>query len=519
MGLVKFKVVLSSALLYSERVRKWLIFGLFFLVFCLFPKESFADCRDNPSQQCHQGQACVDTNGDGTFTCESQGPGQTPPTCGINSYSSTVNSGEQIYFQMSAGDNGETFSASNPTVSGACSGIIGFCGTGNLCANRVSQGMCTNVCSGSSGPNGQQWLHTKANNSGNIPRNCVINWSVKNGAGQTSCSLSISVKPKPVTPTKSPTVVSPSPTPPPFPTPPPTGSGSYYQAFGGVVTGIGQIADSSLPSGSNLIGNSNEPFKTEAGTLISGSNNVGIPASSRISESNQKLLGYDWGAQFPEYDDLLTAVLRNAGLAKATDLKCGPDGQTSSLNGLTKFFCYKGGFDSAINKAVTDCDTQANVRVVLPYVGSSGPGTGPKTIGDSIDVSDNSCAVSAVRPILVFVDGNGIGGLNVDSDIKAPSTNSKAVIVTITNGDLKVGGSVKNFDGVHLFSSNFSDSNSDKQLAGFGSLLGNETGLTDGFMRKYDGLSEKWSFDGRYLDLFKNVFSRPGFFWEELPPS
>lgn len=177
-------------MVFLKKVRFWvltlfLLSGLFFAS----PQSVFA-CVDD--SDCAPGQSCVPWPWDPNvpvFVCSSSGPGMTTPTCNIRTNKQVYDDGDQINFWLDAGDNGETFLANGttPTVSGACNGsVVGWCGTGNLCTNRESQGMCSDVCGR---------LYTRASNSSSSVKNCTITATVANMAGQSTCSTTVEVNP------------------------------------------------------------------------------------------------------------------------------------------------------------------------------------------------------------------------------------------------------------------------------------------------------------------------------------
>lgn len=90
--------------------------------------------------------------------------------------------------------------------------------------------------------------------------------------------------------------------------------------------------------------------------------------------------------------------------------------------------------------------------------------------------------------------------------------------MAVGNGLLNLDSKVTKLDGVYLFAKEFNDSVGDEKLAGVGSLLG----FGDiGFARNYHsplGPAEKWNYDAKYVDLFRNLLARPKFLWSELSP-
>lgn len=132
------------------------------------------------------------------------GAGLTTPSCTIGTFDNYGNpktvfaNGDRINIRLNAADTGEVYSGAQnsyqsfPTFSGRCSGAVGFCPSGNICASA-----CTNVCSSA---NGGGDLRLTANNPSSSAGSCNISWTVSNSAGQSSCSYSVTVNPSTASP-------------------------------------------------------------------------------------------------------------------------------------------------------------------------------------------------------------------------------------------------------------------------------------------------------------------------------
>ena len=114
---------------------------------------------------------------------------------------------------------------------------------------------------------------------------------------------------------------------------------------------------------------------------------------------------------------------------------------------------------------------------------------------------------------VVFINGD----LTVNANITASLATGG--VVSITQGNVAVDPAVTKLDGVYLFSGTFNDGGGALALAGNGSLL--QTGSTNGFTfgRTATGTAaENWTYEPKYLDLFKKILSTASYSWKELPP-
>lgn len=196
------------------------------------------------------------------------------------------------------------------------------------------------------------------------------------------------------------------------------------------------------------------------------------------------------------YSSLLTAVAKNAGAGNNFDAICDSQKTYTALPGYT-IYCYtQSSFFSFLQTAAANTVT---TNVLYPALGFSvGPISNPVTI--------NSKTV-------IFANGNLAAGANV-------TVGNSGGAVFVTNGNVTVDPAVTRLDGVYVFTGNFDDGVSASQLRGNGSLLGIGAG-TFNFSRTYpdtSGPAEAWTYEPKYLVLFKNILATASYTWKELPP-
>ncbi|MBI3558853.1 hypothetical protein HY085_00485 [Candidatus Gottesmanbacteria bacterium] len=223
------------------------------------------------------------------------------------------------------------------------------------------------------------------------------------------------------------------------------------------------------------------------GTINSG--------AGQISRNNNfNLTSYSNATPAVSYAGLLTAVAKNAGAGNNFDSICdGPKTDSITLPGYT-IYCYvPSGFTGALQAAAA---SGTNILYPVPDWGSPNPITSATTV--------NSKTV-------VFVNGD----LSINTNVTV-GANGGAVFVT--NGNVAVDPTVTRIDGIYIFNGNFNDGASASQLNGNGSLLGIGTGSFT-FGRTYTGgAAESWTYEPKYLDLFKKILSTASYTWKELPP-
>lgn len=554
-------------------VKKICVFVGLFLVFLVFSKETYAVSCD---PACTGNQHCIQT-GPLAGTCQSEGPGQTTPRCTIRFTSQAV-VGKQLFIEVDAGDNGETFfQQPSPTVSSGCGQLLGFCGSGNMCANRESQGVCTNVCSR---------MYTYPKNAGS----CTVSATVFNGAGSSSCSESISVacpakivlsgefsgNPKDtcvdvysisgtrktigtycggaswrvinidsgieyeiipqnisgykVSPTSvktgktcgSKTVnfkytkipVTPPPVPPVVPPPPPE-VGSFFQTFNGNVTALGDLSNENLDSGAISKG---KLAKIEAGVIAGNPPN--LPAGALFSENgagngfNLNLSKYESKEAVPSYDFLLRIFLRNIGFKDVASIPSCPDGNFDWPP--FHIWCYSSDLNGKIVSAIERQKNMPDPDIkFFVFIPSSNLTSGSQRLTSNFTGSDSINAT-----MLAFVPGGDTKAFKVLKDLQVKD-DQKSALMAIIDGGMLVDSSVNRADGFYVFSGPFNDGVSDEKLVGNGSLIGTgEEAFSspNGLMRTFlPQAAESWTFDGKYLTLYQNLLSRPKFYWKQLP--
>ena len=320
---------------------RFFFFCLIYGFFCFFVQRNvFAALICDPS--CHNnGVTCIQDDGMSLCPlecCSGKNPGLTKPHCTIVPNKGTYTDGEYIYYTINAGDNGEVdYGASRtggtPTVSGACSGAVGWCGTG-LCGNGESQGECVNVCTGT---------HAIAVNSSGFPQTCTITAVVANsaysGVDAGTCTATVTVNST---------------------APPPPGPNLYIRSM--------SVAPYSGPSASSSV----------ASVTVKNNGTVDVPGNFQVSFKRQGLsLACGQGNQFATVNGL------NAGQQQTVDFNFNRPGGAGTYtavamvdSGPSGGACQIAETDETDNVKTTDydvCDfvppTQA--RLVSPADGST----------------------------------------------------------------------------------------------------------------------------------------------------
>ncbi len=295
-----------------------------------------------------------------------------------------------------------------------------------------------------------------------------------------------------------------------------TTSNSYFQTVGGNVTAIGSVSDGNLPASEAI--SMKSTGHQDAGTILASA--ISIPVNSLFSKSGNNsgwnLRSYEFTGRVPTYLDSLNIVLRNAGYSSLSDLDCHPGQKVNALNGKFRFWCYSGtgGLNAALSDAINSDDTDKLIRVLIPT------SSGPVKLQNEYKFVNNLKPNERTMPILLFVDPKN-GELIIEKDLEVDANNSNSLFLAIVNGPVITKQEVKQADGVFVFNGKYSNGGGNLGIKGLGSLLGSGEALSAGFIRnlpKSSGPAENWTYDGRYLNMFKNVLSRPGFLWQELSP-
>ncbi|MCL4390573.1 LamG domain-containing protein, partial [Patescibacteria group bacterium] len=247
----------------------------------------------------------------------------------------------------------------------------------------------------------------------------------------------------------------------------------------------------------------------------SGTINYG---SGGISQAGSQIPGYNlqnYNNQAPTdqitYNALLGSVLTNAAVA-LSDLNsaCTANPSTGTVVGHgIDFYCYGSNLDSLLTSVLGGSD---NNKII--FYPSPGYGDGPQTIGTH---SANG------KDAIVFVNGN----LTVAGNIIVDHASQTAGIVFILQdnpiSNLSINSTVTNLSGIYIFKGSFND-NADNgsvtsQLSGYGSLIntGSVT-LTPGRAPTGGAAGWSWTYEPKYLTLFRNVLTVTQYTWTELPP-
>lgn len=216
------------------------------------------------------------------------------------------------------------------------------------------------------------------------------------------------------------------------------------------------------------------------------------------------------------YNAFLTSTLRNAGITKAQlDAACQTPGTLSTAN--TDFYCYtNSSFDTTLNTAINTGST-SKMLVLYP---NSGFASGQQTITTAKNVSG--------RMLLVFVPDS----LEVSANVTVAQNSSSSILFALnkgtTPGDLLVDDAVVSLDGVYVFPGQPNDvydpalnGNPNFRLTGRGSLISLSASpfiLGRNNAGGGGGAGEVWTYEPKYLVIYKNVVATPTYSWIELPP-
>lgn len=288
----------------------------------------------------------------------------------------------------------------------------------------------------------------------------------------------------------------------------------FFETFGGKLTAKSILADANLPAGKAL-----SQFTSTLDAAIVVGAPIDLPSGVRYSDNGGNgglhLNNYADASPIPTYEEFLSRALLAGRLNQVSDLASCPSGGTDDNIHHIRFWCY--GSTKNLNDEMhaalsTSYGSEINYHVFVP---DPNFGTGPRTISLKDKVN---------KTLLVFVDAQSPGGLTITDDVTIDPAAPTGALAAIVNGSLSVDGSVKQLDGLYVFSGSFDDHNTDTQIAGVGSLIGPDISAfasPHGLVRKYNATpqaAEKWTFDSRYLALYGNLLARPHNSWKELTP-
>jgi len=227
------------------------------------------------------------------------------------------------------------------------------------------------------------------------------------------------------------------------------------------------------------------------------------------------------------YDTLLRSVLRNAGLGSYQDIGCNGSNVNFVLGkpgGKSfHFWCYTptvAGFETALNGA-NGAPPGEDYQVLVPS-----DLTDPKNVSG---LATFASPVTISRAVIVFSPANvTVGsGMEVEADLAVAAGNTSG-LVAVVNGDLTVDSAVGTLDGVYIFNGDFADGtgNGNLALTGSGSLVslssgGFPGGGAKGLIRQMSLSSlpgEVFTYQPKYLLLFRFALALPPVTWRELPP-
>jgi hypothetical protein len=310
---------------------------------------------------------------------------------------------------------------------------------------------------------------------------------------------------------------------------------TFFQAFGGNVTVLKNIDNRDLPEKvtgvTQFLVMTDASSKSEAGVVTSNALTPMVyPASSpydRISQMGKvpntapgwKVSPYvqvsDVGLKVSS-QKLYDAVSKTAGFVDSDIVSTSGNCIDASGVGFVpknanyRVWCYRnsGDFEFKLGKTTANA-TDANLVLVpasdLPVF--SVAVTNAKIINN---------IVGKKRTITVFVNQDVTISRNIQSD------GNTSGIAFVVDGNVTVDPAVSRLDGAYIFSGTLDTGNdavTSTPLVTSGMFLG--TKATDWKLQRSisDSVTaaETFKFHGKYLDLFKNVLSRPAINWTQLP--
>lgn len=299
-------------------------------------------------------------------------------------------------------------------------------------------------------------------------------------------------------------------------------SDSAFVTYGGDVTAQGAISDTKLKTGNYI---SNNPT---AGIVLGNGIDIGLEGGG-ISQAGWSLPSYTSAVPTDKvsYDQILATTLKNAGVGKdSLDIWCSdtesPHISTVNSGLIGPYPDAKTGFNVYCYRATSGLSGLANLApstgVTIFYPAYNG------SYDVTIGKTNTQMSVSGGKKIVFFVDNrNHSAAFSAGENVTVDTASG---IVFVVKGSINVLDTVSQLDGLYIFSGTFSDQNtSTTTLVGHGALIGTgasaftRTALASGFARPGSGgFGEKWYYEPKYLDMFKNIISRPTYTWKELPP-
>lgn len=287
---------------------------------------------------------------------------------------------------------------------------------------------------------------------------------------------------------------------------------AYFQTISAGITSLGTIT-SNLPASTDALSKKGAGANIDAG-IISAKNSpinkgVGIFSQSGLTPGWNRT-GVNSAPRTPElsYANLYTTVLTNAGISSnIAQTNCGAP-PCSYDSGNYKVYVYFNPSD--INTFIASAPT-TGTTILIPGVGAPLPTLTAVTSGQT-----------AGKRIIVFVNGS----LTVSGSVSVLPGDNAAGLVFIVKDDITVNDSVTQLDGVFIFSGTFNSNSSTTTtnlLRGNGSLVGlgaNPFNLlrTYGTDTALPSPAELWTYQPKYLWLFRNILTQPSYSWKELPP-
>lgn len=285
---------------------------------------------------------------------------------------------------------------------------------------------------------------------------------------------------------------------------------AYFQAIRAGLAALGNIT-SSLPTTTDAVsrkgGTINDAGILSANSAINvngglysqngnnpGWNRVGLTAIPRLTELT--------------YTNLFNTIFSNAGINPSTaSTSCSPVPCSYSSGSYTVYVYFNTtDINSFINSAPTTGTT-----ILIPAAGAAAP-----------TLSALTAAQIANKRVVVFVNTN----LNITGNINVSPTDNNSGLVVIVNGNITINDAVTQLDGLYIFSGTLNTNSGatlSNPLAGYGSLIG--TGASAFTLRRTYGTTgaaanpaELWTYQPKYLWLFRNILTQPSYSWKELPP-
>ncbi len=244
------------------------------------------------------------------------------------------------------------------------------------------------------------------------------------------------------------------------------------------------------------------------------------------------------------YRELAEKVLQNAGLPAGPDSGnvlanlnttsyCGnPLGYFNSANNRYRFYCYgQNQIDEIIASLPVNNSNSSPLYILIPHPGTNLPGG-----SETLDSAGTGMTISN-RRILLFVNSSLTinDDITVDSSVANNPWSSLMVILDVAGGspgDLTVPATLQRLDGFYVFPGAFRDGATNQyRLVGTGALINTgSSGMAspNGFQRTIntDGpdadaiidSSEEWTYNSKYLYLYKDVLTTPTYVWKEEAP-